>query len=303
MKSHRLDYFCKVTEFGSFSRAAIALGINQSALSRHITNLEKELGVPLFYRNGRGIIPTEQGTRLFLRASKALEELRSAQQEVMRSGDTALNSVVIGMPPTLGRVLVRPVTERLLAKFPDAKLRFLEGLTGNVIEWIDEGRVDIAVFYGSWATHRLGAEVLMEEKLCLISSKDAPRLGDTVSSAILGKVPLIAPSHVHGLRRRLEVLAAEQNLTLDIRIEADSLDLILALVKAGFGRCLLPEQAVRGELLRGEIQLTELVAPEVTRSMILAAPNNHPRVHGFHEVATAIKAEIEIMLKNKTTKN
>src|SRR5690606_29653673 len=95
MKSQSLEYFCKVTEFGSFSRAAIALGINQSALSRHITNLEKELGVLLFYRNGRGVIPTEQGARLYSRASKALDELRSAQLEIMSSGDIALNSVAI----------------------------------------------------------------------------------------------------------------------------------------------------------------------------------------------------------------
>ncbi len=300
MKSQHLEYFCKVAECGSFSRAAVALGINQSALSRHITNLEKELGVSLFYRNGRGVVATEQGARLFARSSKALEELRLAQQEAMSASDIALNSVVIGMPPTLGRVLVRPLAQRLLEKFPEVKLRFLEGLTGNLLEWIDEGRVDIAVFYESWATHRLGAEVLMEERLCLISSKDAPWLGESVPSAILGKVPLIAPSQHHGLRRQLEAVAVAQNLTLNIRVEADSLSSILSLVKAGLGRCLLPEHSVREEELRGEIQLTRLTSPEVRRSMILAAPNNRPRVHGFQEVASAIKAEVEIMAASRS---
>lgn len=295
MKSQSLEYFCKVTECGSFSRAAVALGINQSALSRHITNLEKELGVSLFYRNGRGIVPTEQGSRLFGRASKALDELRLAQQEAMSSSSVALHSVVIGMPPTLGRVLVKPLAERLIGKFPDVKIRFLEGLTGHLLEWVDGGRVDIAILYESWATHRLGAEVLMEEKLCLVSSKDAPWLGDSVASAVLGKVPLIVPSHHHGLRRLLDAIALEQNLTLDIRIEADSLESILALVKAGYGRCVLPEQAIRSELSRGEIHRAKLTSPEVTRSMILATPNNRPKVHGFHEVATAIKAELALM--------
>ena len=71
MNSQHLEYFCKVAEFGSFSRAAIFLGINQSALSRHVRNLERDLGIQLFYRNGRGVVLTEFGERLLARAARA----------------------------------------------------------------------------------------------------------------------------------------------------------------------------------------------------------------------------------------
>jgi LysR family transcriptional regulator, nitrogen assimilation regulatory protein len=69
MNSQHLEYFCKVAEFGSFSRAAIFLGINQSALSRHVRNLERDLGIQLFYRNGRGVVLTEFGERDFFQRS------------------------------------------------------------------------------------------------------------------------------------------------------------------------------------------------------------------------------------------
>jgi LysR family nitrogen assimilation transcriptional regulator len=75
MHSQQLDYFCKVAECGSFSWAAIAIGINQSAVSRHVRNLEESLKAQLFYRNGRGVLLTEVGKRLFDRASRALREI------------------------------------------------------------------------------------------------------------------------------------------------------------------------------------------------------------------------------------
>ncbi|CAN5447646.1 LysR substrate-binding domain-containing protein [soil metagenome] len=292
MKSQHLEYFCKVTECGSFSRAAVALGINQSALSRQIHSLERDLGVSLFYRNGRGIVPTEQGTRLYARASKALEELELARREAIESRGPELNAAVIGMTPTLGRILTRPLAERLMAHSPGVRLRFLEGFSGHLLEWLDEGRVDLAIIYESWATHRLQAEALMTERLCLVSSIDAARLPDAVPSAILGRVPLILPSSHHGLRRLLDSVATAQNLTFDIRVEADSLEAILALVKANLGRSVLPEAAVRTEIDRGELHCAALGSPEVTRTMLLATPTNRPRVNGFHEVAQAIREEL-----------
>src|SRR5258705_13500708 len=56
-----LRAFCNVAEFGSFSRAATALGVAQSVLSRQVSALEIELGARLFYRSGRGATPTELG--------------------------------------------------------------------------------------------------------------------------------------------------------------------------------------------------------------------------------------------------
>ena len=102
MHSQHLEYFCKVAEYGSFSRAAISLGINQSALSRHVRNLEVGLGIALFYRNGRGVILTEDGERLRERASRVLKEITLAKQEANDARAGVVGSVIVSHGETPG---------------------------------------------------------------------------------------------------------------------------------------------------------------------------------------------------------
>lgn len=292
MKTQSIEYFCRVAALGTISGAAQELGINQSALSRHIQSLEKELGVALFYRNGRGVIPTEHGAYLQKRATKALQEISTAQQVIVAANQIQLVSAVIGMPPTLGRILVQPLADRLIRAYPDVKLRFLQGFSGHLLEWLEEGKVDVAILYQGLTTGRHGADHLIDERLCLVSGPGATHLGASVASSVLGEIPLILPSPPHGLRRLIDGIALEQSLTLDIRIEADSLDAILSLVKSGHGRSVLPAAAIRDELHRNELTITHLRSPEVTRSLVLASPGNRAKLRGFDLIAIAIKAEL-----------
>jgi LysR family nitrogen assimilation transcriptional regulator len=292
VKTQAIEYFCKAALLGSISRAAQEYGINQSALSRHIHALENELGVALLYRNGRGVVPTQQGAVLLNRAGDALREIAQAKEDIIASNGTRLASAVIGMPPTLGRILVQPVAERLILAHPNVKLRFVQGFSGHLLEWLDEGKLDAAIVYQGWSGARAGVEHLVDERLCLVSAAGATWLGDSVASAVLGRVPLILPGLPHGLRRLVDAVALEQSLNLDIRIEADSLDAILALVRAGHGRSLLPLAAIREELARQELSVTHLRSPEVLRRLVLASPANRAKPRGFNLIAAAIRAEL-----------
>jgi LysR family nitrogen assimilation transcriptional regulator len=278
MHSQHLEYFCKVAEYGSFSRAAVALGINQSALSRHVRNLELGLGIALFYRNGRGVILTEDGKRLLERASRALKEIALAKQEATDARTGVVGSVTIGLTPTVGRMLVLPLAKKLTSTFSNIRLRFVEGFSAHLLEWLDTGRVDMAVLYQGWAAGRLLSEKMITEKLCLIASTKRKRLDR--------RTP-------HGLRRLLDTVAIEQKIVLNIPIEADSFDSILTLVIDDLGCSVLPVAAIQEELSRKQLQASLLVEPEVTRTLILATPNNRPTVRGFAQIAKAIKTELK----------
>jgi LysR family nitrogen assimilation transcriptional regulator len=293
MHSQQLDYFCKVAECGSFSRAAIAIGINQSAVSRHVRNLEESLKAQLFYRNGRGVLLTEVGKRLFDRASRALREIAAAEDEVLNSGKDVVSSVVIGMTPTVSRVLVQPMARQLLSAFPAIKLRFVEGFSGTLVEWLDAGRIDIAILYSGRGSAGMNPELLVKERLCLVASAKEPKLRMKTPAAFLEKVPLILPSRTQGLRQLIEGIALEHNLKLNVIIEADSLGSLLALVKAGLGYTILPAAPIREELARRDVQASLLVQPEVTRTLILATPANRPKVRGLGQIAKGVKKEMK----------
>ncbi len=87
MDLKNLRMFTRIAEAGSLTRAAAALGIAQSALSRQLSELEQEFGGRLFFRTGRGVLPTELGESLMpraqalLEADQLLEEARAAQRK------------------------------------------------------------------------------------------------------------------------------------------------------------------------------------------------------------------------------
>jgi len=292
MNSQQLEYFCKIVEHGSISRAALALSINQSALSRHMRNLEEELGISIFYRNGRGVMLTDHGKRLLERATRALEEMELARQEAANARSSGLESVIIGMTPTVGRLLVRPLAQELINTHPRIKLRFVEGLSGDLVEWLERGRLDMAVMYQASGVTAIRSEKLITERLALVTSSSAPPLARKTPTSNLNHFPLILPSAPYGLRRLVNMSAANQHIDLKIRIEADSFESMLSLVKAGLGSTILPESAVEAEVKRGELQTSLLIDEPITWAIGLATPTNRPLVQGLSGIATVIRREL-----------
>jgi LysR family nitrogen assimilation transcriptional regulator len=293
MNSQQLEYFCRVAEHGSISRAAVSFGINQSALSRHIRSLEAELGISLFYRNGRGVLLTEHGDRLLDRACKALEEIALAKQEALSARSDAAGQIIIGLTPTIGRVLVKPLATHFSSELSNIKLSFVEGLSWHLLEWLGAGRVDVAVVYQGWASNRLLSERLITERLCLVGAANIAKLGRKTQTKLLGRFPLILPSTPHGLRRLLDTVAHEQRFKLNVRIEADSLESILSLVKANLGYTVLPVAAIQSDLSAKQLQASLLVEPEVTRTLILVTPSGKPANPALGRVAKLIKSELK----------
>ena len=84
MDLKQLEYFVRVVELGSFTRAALALDIAQPALSRQVRTLEVELRQNLLVRNGRGVTPTEAGALLLEHGRGILHQVQRAQEELAR---------------------------------------------------------------------------------------------------------------------------------------------------------------------------------------------------------------------------
>ena len=102
MDFKQLEYFVRVAEHGSFSRAAAALGVGQPFLSRQVRQLELELRKTLFHRHGRGIVLTDAGEQFSLFARSVLQQLDAATQVLSRSESEITGRVVIGLPPLAG---------------------------------------------------------------------------------------------------------------------------------------------------------------------------------------------------------
>src|SRR5882672_2600409 len=113
MDLRQLDYFVHVAELGSFSRAAVLLSIAQSALSTRVRKLEVELKQPLLHRNGRGVTPTDAGKRLLQHARSILMQVNRTREELAEFRSTPSGHIVIGLPPTIARIMVAYIISSL----------------------------------------------------------------------------------------------------------------------------------------------------------------------------------------------
>ncbi len=106
MEWQQLEYFVTVAKLEHMTRAAEALAISQPALSRSISKLEEELGVPLFDRQGRSIMLNRYGELFLYRVQRMRKEYEKAVLELQELNNPELGDVSLGFLHTLGTSIV-----------------------------------------------------------------------------------------------------------------------------------------------------------------------------------------------------
>lgn len=289
----RLTYFVEIARLCSFSKAAAILGIAQPALSRHVRSMELELGVQLFYRNGRGVLLTDAGQELLDRSIPILEQLQQLHSDIVAMGGEPSGKVVLGVPPTVCLFLATPLITRFRRQYPKVTLEIIEGLSGHINEWLVNGRLDIAVLYDAPRTRNLMADRLMEEDLFLVCPAGMP-VGATEGISIkqLEGLPLIMPRQPHGLRLLLDAMASKHDVEINIDYEMDALPVIKDLVAKGNAYTVLPSTSVYDEVAAGQLVLRRFNQPALTRTLVLASSTQRSLSEAARLLVDQIKEEV-----------
>lgn len=295
-----VQYFIAIAEMGSFSKAALAHNIAQSALSRRIRDLEADLGVTLFYRNGRGAVMTEVGQRFLTRARHVLADVAQIRHDLTEDRDRVQGAVTFGVPPSVGLVLLAPLLAQIRRDFPGIQMRVLEGFSGYVAEWLASGRVDLAVLYKVRAGTFPDTEHLLFEDMYLVSARDAPPLGQgaTVPLRALEGQDLALPGHPHGLRILVEEACARAQVTLSIAMELETLPTIRGLVANGTIRTILPVTAVQADIDNGSLIVQKIVDPVISRELILAHAPQRANARATRAVVHLIRSHIQDLIQS-----
>lgn len=287
-----LRYFVSIAETGSFTKSALQNNIAQSALSRRVRDVETELGVQLFYRNGRGVLLTEVGETFLARARGILAEMEGLRQEMTRSAGVLDGTVTLAVPPSVGLILLAPLLSQVRTDHPGIRMRVLEGFSGHVADWLANGKVDLAVLYKTRSSALLDSEHLLFEDMYLISASGAPQLGgaECIALADLQGVELALPSQPHGLRLLVDEAAARAQVALTIAMELDTLPTICDLVAAGTIRTILPLTAVQADLSAGRVIAQKIIDPVISRELILA--------HAPHRAAAPVTKAVVRLIRS-----
>ena len=273
MDARRLRYFVAVAQLGSFTAAARRLHIAQPALSRHVKALEGMLGVTLLDREARGVSLTRDGEELLGHAVHVLEQLDMLPRLVGPESRRVAGRVVVGLPTSAGAVIAVPLLRAALQRYPNVRVHLIESLSGYLQEWIESGRLDLAVVYDPRSNPGIRLDPILVEELWLVGGPGsmAPATG-TLPLQDLPRFPLVIPGTTHSHRRLVEGIALSHGLHLDIRAEVDSLTVLKGMVSDGKVFSILAYGAVHAELAAGILQAARLVDPAISRSVALASP-------------------------------
>jgi LysR family nitrogen assimilation transcriptional regulator len=277
MNLKQLEYFVHVAELGSFSKAALILNVAQPALSRQVRLLETDLHFTLLKRNGRGVVLTEVGQRLFDHSVGILQLVSRVTEELEATRDEPSGRIVIGLPPSIGRLLTLPLVECFRKTLPKARLAIVEGLSTHLTEWIATGRVDLGLIYNPEANTAIEVTPVLDEKLGLVSpAPHAAVKAKPLRFDELSKFPLVLPERTHAMRKQLETQAALAGLKLDVALEVSSVQAILDLVTAGYGHAVLTQTALVASGRPQAFTLRELEKPALTSALCLAVSAHKP---------------------------
>jgi len=249
MDLKQLEYFVRVAELGSFTRASVALGVAQPALSRQIRLLEVELRQNLLARNGRGATPTEAGQLLLAHGRGILHQVERAREELGRARGALVGRVALGLPPSVAKALTVPLVREFSARMPDASLSISEGLSAAMREALTNGRLDIALLHNAGPAADIELTHLLDEPLFLVQRGGEGGAARTARKkplplAELAELPLVIPSRPNTIRMLVETELAKLGLRPRIAFEIDGVAAILDLVADGAGSAVLSRNAV-----------------------------------------------------------
>jgi DNA-binding transcriptional LysR family regulator len=272
---------------GSLTRAAAMLNIPQSNISRQIVALERELGVRLFERTGRGVTLSEVGRRLLPGLGSLVRQAETLGDQLLTAGKTPIGEVRIGLLPSIATILAEDLFRAAGKSFPQVTLHFWEGTSGQLRELVDEGRVDMATLLHD--DEAPASSALLRMSMYLVGPRDSPLIEKpTVSFKSLEGLPLIVPSANHGLRSRLAQLEKLHQVTLNYAIEANSMKLQHAIAAAGGGFAIT--SGLDHIMPFPKLGSTKIVKPELHRSIVLATTLRRPDTLACREVERLIRA-------------
>ena len=176
MDLRQLRYFVAVAERGGFAAAASTLNIAQSALSRHVKELERELGGALLERGARGVTVTESGKVLLARGRWLFGTIDDIKAEVRTENREPSGTVRLGAPSSLAEILYAPLAQLFVKRFPRVRLELSEGLTEGMCDRLLRGELDLAVVTTPQPNDHLDYETLVVEQVFLIGPPRDPLL-------------------------------------------------------------------------------------------------------------------------------
>jgi DNA-binding transcriptional LysR family regulator len=250
-----VESFVRVAHVGSFTKAAMQLGLSRAMMSRRILDLEARLGVRLLNRSTRKVTLTEEGSVYLARCERVLNELETAEREVARSGRVPLGTVKILAPKSFGVVHLSDAVIAFCDAQPQIRVSLsLSDFTFRPSDFVDEG-FDVAIRIADIRDSALLSRRIARLNWVLCASPDFLRRHGTPGAVReLAQYPCLAHlgSDEHDRVWRFDGPGGE-TVRVDGPFHSNSALALRKAALAGLGIALAPEYCIASDLETGAL--------------------------------------------------
>lgn len=240
--------YLRVVEMGSFSAVARELNSTQPRISRQIAQLEAQLGVRLLRRSTRTLSMTDEGEQLYADARRILAEVDETEERLRGRRGKAHGLIRVACPTTLSRLKLLPMMREFLDRYPELQVEF--SMSDRFVDLIADG-IDVAIRGGEISDTELHARRIgTARRVCVAAPSYLSAFGIPDTPADLVKhqcvtYTLLATGAVWPF--------VGQPVRVSGRVRGDSPDVILEMVRSGYGVGLMPSWLFSDALAAGEL--------------------------------------------------
>lgn len=281
MDSRQLRYFAAIFEEGALARAAVRERVAVSALSRHLANLEAELGTPLFERLPRGVRPTASGARLYEHARMILRSMQAAIADIRDTEKEIAGEVSVGFAHSAIKAIGVPLMQRVAQTYPKLRLHLSEVFSGSTTLQLASSEVDLTLTYNQRADPRFRFQPILEEEVVLVGRPDVVGGPGPISFDALLDLPLII------LRQGLNTRAVMDDPSLLRRLEGraqfqiNSIVAIADSLLSGIGCLVGTEFILKDHIDAGKLVTRPIVKPELNRTLYIGEQSDRPATFAY----------------------
>ncbi|MGA3085809.1 MAG: selenium metabolism-associated LysR family transcriptional regulator [Thermodesulfobacteriota bacterium] len=273
MDFRRLEVFTKAYELKSFSKAGQSLYLSQPTVSEHIRLLEQDLGLSLFDRQGKEVVPTKAGRFLYQYAKQIMALRQDSLRAMQQFRDKGVGDLLIGGSNIPGQYILPGLLGRFKKQFPGIQIRLWIGDTQHIQNKVLEGTIELGVVGALIEHRRISSQLLTtDEMVCISGPKQAKGKQKTVDAKNLFSLPFILREPGSGTRKALELALKKIHLDLkelQVAAEMGSNEAVRQAVKAGLGISIISRRAVSEDLEQGRLQEIKVRKLPLSRNFYL----------------------------------
>ncbi len=249
MTLQQLRYLLATFEHGSFSAAADALYLSQPTLSEQVRKLEAELGVELFHRVGRGLVPSEAGLTLRDHATAVLEAVDEAADAVSAVRELRGGVATFGTWGTARYYPVAEIVGDFRRRHPNVRVRIVGQNSSEVVSMIRAGELEAGMVALPIDDRDLDVRPIIDDEVVYVSAIPAHvRRAPTIEGVAAN--PLILAESTFGTedptRRQLVERAQKAGVDVDPEIDVEDIEAALELCALGHGATIVSRGMLRG---------------------------------------------------------